>query len=167
MKRKSKTLSNIFPLYPYKKKHASTKTTRPSTTSWEIVDDHELSLTWLEWAKIMRIYLKHLGNFLMSGKAVILPNRMGIFRIYKYKYSDKKAIDFNHYRKTGEKVYFQNNHTNGYGPVVKWHRKRYQGSFRRKWFWMIRFAKTYRTKMAKNYKADPSLLFSYDDTPRN
>jgi len=166
MKKKSNTLSNIFAHYPHKKRHKK-NCTRPLTKGWEYDEDNELSMNWSEWYIFMKIYLKHTRDYLLSGKAMILPNQMGILRMYKYKYPNKKAIDFNHYNKTGEKVYFQNNQTNGYGPVVKWHRKKYQGSLRRKWYWMIRLNRKLNPYLYKLYTKDPALLYSYNDVPTN
>jgi hypothetical protein len=167
MRKKSKQISDLFKHYPYKKRHKK-NIFRPLTKTWTYVEDHELSLNWSQWSTFMAIYFKHLFNFVISGRAVKLPNQMGIFRMYKYKYpSTHKAVDFDHLQKTGEIIYFQNNHTNGYGPIIKWHRKKHQGSFRRKWFWMIRFLDTSNARLAKEYKKDPSLLFSYDDPAKN
>jgi hypothetical protein len=115
----------------------------------------------------MHIYFKHLLNFLLSGQPILLPHNVGMFRMYKHKYKKKKSIDYNHYNKTGEKIMFQNNHTNGYGPLVQWHRRRYQGDFRRKWHWMIRLINTTNQRLAKEYKKDPTLLFSYNDVTSN
>lgn len=166
-KLKQKALSHIFPHYPYKKRHAP-NITRPAIKNWEFVEDHELSLNWSQWKILSIIYLKLIGQFLLSGSPVTLPNRMGIFKMYKYKYPDTtQRPDFNHYRKTGEWKLFKNNHTNGYGPIVYWHRGKNQGDFRRKWFWSIRLNRTYKKYLSKEIKKNPSLLFSYDDVPRN
>ena len=164
---KQRGLACIYEHYPYKKRHKPS-VTRPAITGWEFNPDHELSLNWSEWKILTHIYLKLLGEFLLSGMVIKLPVKMGIFKLYKYKYPEtKQRPDFGHFYKTGEWIPYKNNHTNGYGPIIEWNRKRGQADFRRKWFWMLRLNRAYKKKLSKAIMDNPSLLFSYDDVRRS
>lgn len=168
-KLKQRGLAAIYNFYPYKKRHKK-NITRPTITGWEFNEDHELSLNWSEWKILTEIYLRLLGEFLMSGMVVKLPAKMGIFKLYKYKYPNAtKRLDFNHYHETGEwkTLSYNNNHTNNYGPIVQWNRQKGQADFRRKWFWMLRLNRQYKKKLSDAIMDNPSLLFAYDDVPRS
>jgi hypothetical protein len=168
-KLKQRGLATIFEHYPYKKRHKPS-ITRPTITGWEFNSDHELSLSWSEWKILTHIYLKLLGEFLMSGMVVKLPAKMGMFKFYKYKYPEsRQVLDFQHYHNTGEwtTLSYNNNHTNNYGPIITWNRNKGQADFRRKWFWMLRLSRPYKKKLSKAIMHNSSLLFSYDDVPRN
>ena len=124
MKNSRIRITELFKYYPYKKRHKK-NITRPPITGWEFNEDHDLSLNYSQWKILIEIYLKLLGDFLLSGHPVKLPYGMGILQLYKYKYPETTIRpDFGHYKKTGEWRPFKNNHSNGYGPIIKWHRSK-------------------------------------------
>lgn len=152
----------LYKFYPYCMKHEGTQT-RPSLKGNKMNDSHRLSMTWRQFHEIAKIYLKYLGLYLMSGNDVALPAGMGSIRLYKYRYKEAKRVDFNHYNKTGEWKFFQNNHTGGYIPLLRWHRDK--AKFKHKDHWSTRFVKTYGKKLGQAILKDPSLLLSYSNAP--
>lgn len=166
-KAKTRILKDLYELYPHKKRHPP-NVTRPPTKHWTYDPEHELALNIVQWRTLTKIYLTLLGKFLLSGQPVLLPNKMGIFKMFKYKYPEtKQRPDFGHYHKTGEWRPYKNNHTNGYGPIVEWNRGRYQADLRRKYYWMIRLNRNFKKYLSKKIIENPSMLFAYDDVSRN
>jgi hypothetical protein len=112
---------DIFLLYPWKKKHAPHENvTRPILKHIKLNEDHPQSLTYTQFRKIFKIYLKYTIEYILSGNLVTLPWGFGVFKMYKYKYEYRKRIDYGHLQRTGKIKYYTNSFTDNHGPVLKW-----------------------------------------------
>lgn len=163
--KKYNTLKEVFRFYPYIKKHRK-NITRPSLKGCTINEDHHLSMEWVIWHRVIKIYLKYLALYVLSGRNVVLPHGIGIFRMYKYKYNNSKRIDYAHLTKTGEIKYHKNNHTNGHIPLFKWHRGIGQSTMPHKWLWATRMIKSFRKLVSSKIFEDPTLLATYSYPPK-
>lgn len=156
---KKRSLKDVYKKYPYIKKHEE-GITRPSLKGCTINENHELSMTWRQWHEVIKIYLKYLKLYLLSGNQVTLPHQCGMMQLHKIK-DGKQKMDFQHYNKTGEKKYFKNNHTDGYRPTFKWYRGKYEAKLKHRFHWAAVLVRTYRREISKATFDDPLLLLSY------
>ena len=75
-----------------------------------------------EWKKVLDALNKEFMRLIIEeGKNMRMPY-LGRLSIRKYK-SESKALDFGHYRKTGEKRYFTNEHSDGFRARFHWSKK--------------------------------------------
>lgn len=90
----------------------TTKTTRLAST---YVDMYEASglqneVTKAEYRLILRLFNSLLRQSVLQGGIYKLPYSVGILHVY-YKIFKSKALDYQHYKETGEKRNFTNLHT--------------------------------------------------------
>ena len=133
--------------------------TRPSLTGCNINAEHSLSMTWREWDQVIRIYLKYLKLFIISGNHVVLPHNTGVMQLHKSKY--KQTIDWGRYNKTKEYTFFKNNHTNGFRVSFRWYRNKYDASIKDRFLWAGILLRPFRKEISTAIKNDNLLLNSY------
>lgn len=76
--------------------------------------DNKHNISWETFTLITRTFFLHLIEAVIDeGKVFSFPNKLGIFGVFKTK-TKAKMIDYNHYKKTGEKVMMRNFHSHGY-----------------------------------------------------
>jgi hypothetical protein len=155
----NRALPELYISYPYKKPHEGTMT-RPPLYGQEFVTNHKLSMTWRQWHEFIKIYLKYVKLYMLSGHQVVLPHHAGVMQLHKKKDSGKN-VDWNRFNTTGEYAYHKNNHTNGYVPTFKWYRNRYEARLKNKFHWAAVLNRGFKSQISKAIKSDPQLLMSY------
>lgn len=144
---------DLYYQYPYKKKH--TKFTSLCTTKEET--DHKYTLTYPEWCKIIDCYTKHVLKYLLTGKNVELPYRLGFLKFVKYKTT--KNINWKQTNKHGKIVKQKNMMFGGYWFKIKIKRSikiAYQN------LWSVKLSKTAFKRTLKELRDNPSLMYNFD-----
>ena len=108
--------------------------------------DNKYNLTKKEFKEICKVF----NNILMrtivdTGFEYKLPHRLGSISVRKKK-SKGGAIDFAHYKKTGDIIKHTNKHSGGYHAAFYWSRRSPQAIFANKFiykFFPVRFYKKY------------------------
>jgi hypothetical protein len=60
-----------------------------------------------------------LKNVIDTGDVFRLPSGAGLLGVLK-RPTRKDSLNFNHFRQTGEKIYYNNLHSDGYAATIKW-----------------------------------------------
>lgn len=171
MKQKT-SITDFFKSYPYKKKDVSGTGGIFYIPKYELIENHEFSITRTEYLEITKVFFDVLlFEFLIWGNYYKMPHKFGglLFRKCKdtspeYK---KKNIDFGETRKlygqwnkenpTNKKViYHKNYHTQGYGVYIVWDKK--NAYFNNKTATNFVLAKRQRVKLAKHLKENIKLI---------
>lgn len=90
-----KTMVDFYREYPYKKQHYPT---HQPYVSKEDSTDEEMSITYPEWRKAIKIYYKYVCLYLAQGYVYRFSSGIGELRVVKYK-SKKQPPDFAKIRK--------------------------------------------------------------------
>lgn len=73
-----------------------------------------------EWKSVLDELNKEFMRMIIEeGKNMKMPY-LGKLSIRKYKPISAKSLDFGHYNKTGEKIYFTNEHSDGFRARFHW-----------------------------------------------
>lgn len=137
------TLRELYLGYPYKYRDITSSTVPIPYFPKEEITEHKYSLTFKEWKRIIKIYLKHVVIYLLTGFKYKLSSRLGFLQMRKAK--SKKIPDWGKTRKRygttkGVKpLYHKNIHTQGYRPIIKWYREGQNAKFKYKWYWRFNF----------------------------
>lgn len=82
---------------------------------------NSFNLNKAEFLQILRTFIFLLVKSIIDeGKVYSLPKNLGKLGVIKILGKGKKVIDYNHYNKTGEKVYMKNHHSSGYFAKFYW-----------------------------------------------
>ena len=82
-----------------------------------------LKITKKLYRDICKDYNKDLVESVVSGSIEALPGNMGEIRIKKFQVNlDLLMFDYGHYNKTGEKIFHDNWHSDGFGARWMWHK---------------------------------------------
>ncbi len=99
-------------------------------------DSYQLYLTMSKTPVSYKTYKEVIGAFnkkiledIIQGGEFEMPYRLGKIRVRKIKSDyNRLKINFDHYRKTGEKIFFLNEHTGGY--YYRWYWAKYKRGVR-------------------------------------
>ncbi len=121
------TLKDFYLRYPYKKNPDSyipglSKTIPVPYIKAEDITDHNYSVDYHTYKKIMMAFFEFLFQYLLWGGRYKMPGRIGDLIIQKYKRSVKKNINWGKYKATGNHYNEKNIPTNRYSPTLKWKR---------------------------------------------
>jgi hypothetical protein len=98
---------------------------------------------------------KIVETLVMTGKEVILPSRLGTFRLYKHKASKaKKHVDHKLTKEHGFTVYHKNLKTNGYYFRLHWAKFGQAANFKNKSTWAFKI-----TRSQQRYKQNSFVQF--------
>ena len=79
---------------------------------------------------------KIVEDLVITGKEIVLPSRLGTFRLYKHKQSkNKKHIDHKLTKEYGKTIYHKNLKTNGYYFRLHWAKFGQAANFKNKSTW--------------------------------
>jgi len=163
------SISDFFKTYPYKAKDKGVYKDC-YIPKYEIVDNHEFSITRKEYIEITKIFFQViLFEFLIWGNVYKSPHKFGLFSFHKCKNpnTNKKNIDFDATRKVyGEwnkqnpdnkkTIYHKNYHSQGYGVYLKWDKK--EAFFGNKYATLFTLAKRQKLKLAQILKENPQII---------
>ena len=114
--------------------------------------NHEFSLTFPEWDRVVKEYWDLVVDELTLGNTFELHRELGHLRFTK--------VNVRNVRK--DKL-FRNSHTLGYSPRVIWHRYKTAKFQHRMWYiFNISRAKQW-SRVSKAIHKNPSLIFNYTD----
>ena len=149
--------------YPYKWKDLTSNTVQLPYFPNSEVTEHEFSLAYNEWMKVVKVLLEEYIETLISGEPLILPHGLGRLTLFKYKRKGS-AIDWGHFRKTGEKIYHNNIHTDGYAPILIWnYRVQTKAKFKFKRHWSCRFVDTIWKNISKRIMEDYTIIYNLSE----
>jgi len=108
------------------------------------ITDHNFTLTYKEWRRIVMCYIKHLLAYLIEGHLFKIPVQLGTWQLLKRKCRRRRVDIVNTIKRFGEinktlepgkkkLVYFNNHHTGGHTPYFKWLRR--EEKLKYKWHW--------------------------------
>lgn len=138
------------------------------TTIHDLWDDypHKDKITKSKFKKIIQTanYLT-VKQAIYTGEGYVLPKRCGIFSVRKgkTKASRKKYIDFNHFRKTGEKIYHRNKHSEGWFAKFQWTLAYPLSVIKNHQFYKFKPSKVHKSNLAKAIREDNTIIKYYEN----
>jgi hypothetical protein len=124
MKSEKVTANRSYKTYPYRKASLKSK--------------HYLSKR--EYHKVVRAVNESMLEYcLETGMEAYIPSSMGSYQIFKFK-PVKPKIDVGHLMKTGQKIYHENMHTDGFAVEFRW-QKNWKTGFKGKRMWIFELAR--------------------------
>ena len=100
--------------------------------------DHKYSLSYKKWVSIIDTLCKYYVEYLLSGKPLKLPARLGSLQIKKAKNSKTSSLDTVATREKGKPVFAQFPQTLHHRPLIKWNRGK-ECYLPYKFFWKVNF----------------------------
>jgi hypothetical protein len=158
------TVREIYLHYPHKwRKEKITNTVPLPYFPAKEISNHPYALEYQKWKAVVDDILETYVNKLLNGEEFMLPSNLGRIGIYKYK-KVKRSMDFNHFKKTGEKVFIDNLHTDGFAPLFKWD-KGYTQQVHLKYnrHWKCLPLETFWKKWSNTIMSDFSLIYNFND----
>lgn len=114
-----------------------------------------------KWRDAVTVLLEEYLNELLEGNTIYIPHALGRLTLCKYK-SKKAKLDFDHYHKTGEKIFHDNSHTDGYYPILYWnYRYNTHANFKYKRHWSVTFVDPVWDKISKKLQEDFTLINNF------
>lgn len=170
---KTLNIKDLYYRYPFKKNPDSfipgeSKTIPVPFIKQADVTNHQYSVDYHTYKKIVMTFLGFLFQYLLEGGRYKMPGRMGDLIIYKYKRSIKKYIRWDIFNTEDKWVHEKLIPTNRYSPTIKWKRGKHMNAIRATevnwWNWYpSRKART----IIRNYLVeDPSRIYQYQTYSR-
>jgi len=115
--------------------------------------NHKYSLTFKKWKQIIETLGKYYTEFLLSGRPLYLPAKLGSLQLKKWPYGEKGKY-FNPYKsaKAGKVVLDSSPENLHYRPLIKWNRGN-ACDLPKKFFWKINFVKSKGAPWKRIYDA--------------
>ena len=168
------TLKDAFNEYPYRDKDIKEllgKAIDPYVyvKKEDVVADHKYSCTYKDFMIILKAYVEVVLDYLVRGRIVELPYRMGTIHLIKYEPSApainwKRSNERNKDKKKGEKwkfTYHDNSHTDGNIVKLKWTKKgKISGS---RWF-KARIPKRTMRKLLQVFINNPTQIYKIQES---
>lgn len=152
-------IRDIYMKYPYKK--TDPRYTRPYVPLSQSTD-HKYTLSYKQYMALYLIYIKYVKYYLLCSLNIKLPQFFGELQLYKYKYTTRFKTDLSQTHYGGKPSKFKNDHTFGYGPLVKWLTAD-NGRFWYKSKWKMGITKTFRNELGIYYKKSFKDILSYPE----
>jgi len=155
------TEKDIYQGFRYKKRHIKVN---PNTGKTMVYSDpyiklkessnHEFSLTFTDWLKILKGYFNIVAEHLANGDEFEFPRNMGKILLVRKRPKNNVV--------KGNK-FFRNSHTLGYKPVIIWKRIKEEGFLHKKWYIFNLSRKIQWPIISKAIFKNPTLIYKYPE----
>lgn len=121
-------------------------------------------ISYSDYMKVVEAYIElSIEQLIKTGK-LNLPFKLGKLRICKRYSEEPVGVDWAHFRKTGERIPFENEHSDNYVLKVVWDRTHY---IHTNLIHKLKLARSVLSNLSSYSKENPWVLDNYQDiTPR-
>lgn len=143
-------------MYPYKCRNFESNTVElPYVKKKDTVCDHKYTLTYREWNKIYKAYVKIMTLYLRQGFPYKLPHYMGTIKLVKmnskfYSYLKKRLVP-------------SSNFLFGKSFRPMWYKAHKQSHLKYKWYWKLLLCYSMWTEIYEWLKEDPVRIKNLSD----
>lgn len=167
------TLRHLYLMYDYKWYDIYSSTVPVPYFPKSEISDHVYKLSFKEWKRIIVSYLKYLLLYLLAGSLFKIPSQLGRL-CFRKKKSNGRRVDigrttreFGEINRTLPKekrkfAYFNNHHTAGYTPYIKWLRDTEKLKY--KWHWRFNISKRMWKKISNEIMKNPSIMNKFSNS---
>jgi len=124
--------------------------------------DHKYSVSYKKWKSIIKTLCKYYTEYLLSGKPLELPARMGSLQLKKWKYMEAKKLDTVATREAGKPVFSQSPQTLHFRPILKWNRG-FNCTLPYKYFWKVNLMSSHWKRIWDEQEKDFSTLDRFSE----
>jgi hypothetical protein len=155
------TIKNLYLKYPHKWRDLESKTIPSPYFPASEVSAHPYAMSYKEWKEAVLVLFEEYMVEMLNGDTIYIPHALGRLSICKY-IPKRKSVDLDHLVKTGERIYHDNSHTDGYCPILYWnYRYKTNANFRYKKHWGIDFIQPVWSKISKKIQGDFTLINNF------
>jgi len=151
-----KTIRDLFKFYKYPCQELyGDVVPNPYIKKENVNCSHPASLTYHEWKQYIKLYLKYFKMYLLSGRKIKLPYKLGYIQLQKVKGGGANYTE-------DQLSFYKNSHTGGYRPFFRWIRD--EAILKEKSMWAMRPTvgpNGYWRKISKALFKDPTLIYNY------